>query len=107
MRIRGIITSLAVIMLTAKLGRITYADHEETYYNLNMSRIVQRASENGIQGEYWERADGCKMLGKYIIVACDWNVHPYGSEIETSRGTGIVLDTGDFTGNIVDLAVTW
>ena len=99
--------ALLAVMLTAMLGRITFQDHQETYYNLNMNRIVERAAENGIKGEYWERADGCKMLGTKIIVACDWNVYPYGTEVETSRGTGIVLDTGEFTGRIVDLAVTW
>lgn len=107
LKITRVVGILMAVMLTAKLGRIEYLGHQETYYNLNMSRITQRATEMGIPGEYWERADGCKMLGNKIIVATDWNVYPFGSLIETSRGTGIVLDTGEFTGNIVDLAVTW
>ena len=73
-----------------------------------MGRIVERAKENGIEGDYWVRADGGKMYGEYIIVAADWNLHPYGTVVETSRGLGVVLDThttNDRT--LVDLAVNW
>lgn len=99
---------LLAVMLTASLGKITFNDHPETWYNLKMDRVISRAQENGIVNEYWERADGCKMYGHYIVVAADWNLHPYGSIIQTSRGEGIVLDT--HTANdrtTVDLAVTW
>lgn len=73
-----------------------------------MRRITERARENGIDGDYWERADGCKMYGKYIIVAADWTLHPYGTVIETSRGLGLVLDTHTAKDrSVVDLAVTW
>ena len=105
-KIKGL-TLLLSVMLTATLGRVTYNGHCESWYNLPMRRVVARAYENGIYGEYWERADGCKMLGNKIIVATDWDVYPYGSVIETSRGLGISLDTGKFKGNIVDIATTW
>lgn len=105
---RGIITSLVVIMLTAKLGRITFMDHEETWYNLPMNNVIQKAAENGIYGDYWERADGCKMYGKFII--CAGAPERYGEIIETSRGLGIILDTGDYVKTnptAIDMAVTW
>lgn len=104
MRIR---TLLYAVMLTAALGRIDYNGHQEVWYNLPMRKVVARAERNGICLDYWERKDGCKMYGKYIICACDWDVYPYGSIIDTSRGPGIVFDTGKFKGDLVDVATTW
>ena len=82
----------------------------ETYYNMDMSVIVQVAHSNGIGGEYWIREDGCKMLGDYIICACNRDVHPYGSIVQTSLGAGISLDTGGFAANNptqIDIATNW
>ena len=105
---KRIIPVLLAVVLTARLGVVQYEGHRETFYNLKMNRICSRAAENGIQGTYWERDDGCKMFGDYIIVATDWDKHPYGSFVQTSLGTGIVLDTGSFKDrNTVDLATTW
>jgi 3D (Asp-Asp-Asp) domain-containing protein len=101
---------LTAVVLTAGLGRITYAGHEETWYNLPMGRVLERAAAHGIEIDYWERSDGMKMNGKYIICAGNYKVYPYGSLVETSRGTGIILDTGDFIKdhpNDIDLSVTW
>jgi len=95
-------------MLTARLGTIDYNGHKETYYNLKMTKVCSNAKDNGIYGTYWEREDGCKMYGDYIICAADYDKHPYGSLILTSRGTAIVLDTGTFEDRTtVDLATTW
>lgn len=97
-------------ILTPAGGVCYYNGHKETYYNLDMSYVVETAHNNGIDGEYWVREDGCKMLGEYIIVAAAYSVHPYGSLVETSLGTGIVVDTGAFAKDNVwqlDLAVTW
>ena len=83
---------------------------KETYYNLNMSGVVSNAQAQGIQGEYWVREDGVKMYGDYVIVAANLDTHPRGSTVETSLGTGIVLDTGGFAAsdpNQVDIAVDW
>ena len=83
---------------------------KETYYNLPMQGVVSIAQSRGIEGEYWEREDGCKMYGDYIIVAAHQGVHPYGSIVETSLGQGIVLDTGRFAltnQNQIDIATTW
>ena len=83
---------------------------KETYYNLNMNGVVSNAQAQGIQGEYWIREDGVKMYGDYVIVAANLDTHPRGSTVETSLGTGIVLDTGGFAAsdpNQVDIAVDW
>lgn len=104
--IRGIITLLAVV-LTARAGRITFNGHTETWYNRPMNRVVQRAQDVGIPAEYWERSDGVKMFGPWVIVAADLSVTRY-TRIQTSLGEGIVLDnhtTGD--PNLYDIAVNW
>jgi len=72
--------------------------------------VIQRAQANGITGVYWENADGLKMYGSYIIVAANYDIYPYGSLVNTSRGMGIVLDTGEFikkNPTMIDLAVAW
>ena len=102
------IALLIGLILTAKLGRITFEDHQETWYNLLMHNIVDKAHDNGLDGEYWEREDGCKMLAEYII--CAGAVDRYGECIRTSRGDGLILDTGDFAKKeptTIDIAVTW
>ena len=96
--------------LTARLGTINYQGQKETWYNLPMNRVVQIAKDKGLYGEYWEREDGAKMFGHYVIIAAPYDVHPYGSIVETSLGEGCVLDTGEFAQtnkNQVDIAVTW
>lgn len=82
----------------------------ETYYNLPMDGVIQQARNFGIEGEYWVRDDGVKMYGDYVILACNRDVHPMGTLVETSLGTGISLDTGGFAeGNPTqcDIAVSW
>lgn len=83
---------------------------KETYYNLNMNGVVRMMRNLGYTGEYWVREDGCKMLGDYIMVAANLNLHPRGSIVETSLGEGIVCDTGGFAKRNptqIDIAVTW
>lgn len=96
--------------ITPQSGTFNFEGHTETYYNLDMSVVVQVAQSRGIAGEYHVREDGAKMLGDYIMVAADYSVHPYGSLVNTSLGMGIVVDTGGFiawnpTG--IDIAVSW
>jgi hypothetical protein len=106
--IRGL-TTLFAIVLTAKLGTIQFNDHRETWYNLRMDRIVERADAYyGLHDVYAVREDGVKTYNELVIVAADWNLHPYGTFIETSLGTGIVLDTHTAKDRtIVDIATTW
>lgn len=84
---------------------------KETYYNLNMSRCIYYMQCLGYYEKAWERSDGVKMYGNYIMVAADLREHPKGSLVETSLGTGIVVDTGKFTTNgsgvKIDIAVNW
>lgn len=97
-----------------KRGGVFYGPSgKETYYNLPMGGCIRLMDEAGIEhGEYWVRPDGCKMLGDYIMVAADLSVHPKGTLVETSLGTGIVCDTGTFIymsdgSNWIDIAVNW
>lgn len=94
-----------------KSGGVNWFDgHKETYYNLPMKKVVSNAQKKGIEGEYWEREDGAKMLGDYIMIAADQSIHPYGSIVPTSLGDGIVVDTGTFiqtNPQQIDIAVTW
>ncbi len=96
--------------LTPTGGVYWYGDQKDTWYNLPMEGVIAQAQSNGIYGEYWVRDDGCKMYGDYIILACNRDVHPMGSLVETSLGTGISLDTGAFANANpyqVDIAVGW
>jgi len=105
-----VITTLFAIILTAKLGTIEYNGHTETWYNLPMGKVVERAVANGYDNDYWERADGCKMISHYII--CAGARSRYGEIVQTSRGEGIILDavaieTEQKNPLLIDLAVTW
>lgn len=96
--------------LTQNGGTFEFDGHSETWYNLDMSVVVQVAQSKGIAGEYHVRSDGVKMLGDYIMVAADYSVHPYGSLVNTSLGMGIVVDTGGFVAwnpQNIDVATTW
>lgn len=96
--------------LTAYAGVYYYGDQKETYYNLPMDGVIANAHARGIEGDYWIREDGCKMLGDYIMVAANQSVHPYGSIVQTSLGQGIVVDTGGFAAYNpyqIDIATNW
>ncbi len=102
------------MMLTSQLGRITGpSGGEETYYDLDMGKVVQNMRMMGydeLNYPYWIRDDGCKMLGEYVMVAANLKVHPRGSYVQTSLGTGLVCDTGDFASNNknqIDIATNW
>lgn len=97
-------------VLTAQSGVNYGPSGRETYYNLNMSGVVQIMRGMGNTDEYWVRSDGCKMLGDYIMCAANLSVHPRGSLVESSLGTCIVCDTGGFAYNNpyqLDIATTW
>ena len=97
-------------VLTPRLGTIYGPSGKETYYNLPMGGVVAIMRRMGNTDEYWVREDGVKMLGDYIMVAANLEVHPRGTLVETSLGTGLVCDTGGFaTYNIyqIDIAVDW
>ena len=97
--------------LNAYDGVNYYNGRKETYYNLPMKRIVEKAKAKGIYGEYWVREDGVKMFGHYVMIAAPFDVYPYGTIVEgTSLGDAIVLDTGGFAEknkSQIDVAVDW
>lgn len=110
-----LVSLMLVTPIQAKLNRRDgvnyYKGTKETYYNLNMKRIYERADRNfGSHHKKWIREDGVKCYGPYVIVAAPLDIHPYGSIIETSLGEGIVLDTGAFAEtnkDQIDIAVDW
>ena len=100
--------SVTTLVLTSTIGRIQFQGHQETWYNLPMHNIVAKAQKNGIKGDYWEREDGCKMYGSWII--CAGAKDRYGEVLETSLGYGMILDSGEFAKSnpeAIDIAVTW
>lgn len=97
-------------VLTASAGVNYGPSGKETYYNLDMSGVVDNMRNMGNNDAYWVREDGAKMLGDYVMVAANLDVHPRGSLVETSMGVGIVADTGGFAAgnpNQVDIATAW
>lgn len=89
-------------VLTPSSGVNMFNGRKETYYNLDMSGVVANAKNMGIEGDYWVRSDGVKMYGNYVIVAAQMDK---GTIIETSLGTGIVLDWCQ--AGTIDLATSW
>lgn len=97
-------------VLNSKNGVVNGPSGLESYYNLDMSKIIS-IMPSYTDGYYWVRSDGVKMFGQYVMVAADLNKHPRGSIVETSLGDGIVCDTGAFvhngSGKALDIAVAW
>lgn len=96
--------------LTASKGVNYGPTGKETYYNLNMSGVVDIMKSMGYDEQYWVREDGVKMYGDYVMVAADLNTYPRGSLVESSLGTAIVVDTGSFAAsnpNQLDIATEW
>lgn len=100
-------------VLTKSKGVVNGPSGKETYYNLNMSVIINAMRLMGFteaEYPYWVREDGVKMLGQYVMVAANYEIRPKGSMVESSLGMAIVCDTGSFVKNNptqLDIAVTW
>lgn len=87
--------------LTASKGTIQGPSGKETFYNMDMSFVIEIMHANDVEGKYnnysyWIRDDGCKMFGNYIMIAADLRFRPKGTIVDTSLGKGIVVDTGGF-----------
>ena len=99
--------------ISPSAGSIMGPSGKETYYNLDMSvcvRIMRRMGFSEEEYPYAVRADGVKTLGGYVMVAANLGIRPKGTLIETSVGTGIVVDTGGFAKRNrtqLDIAVNW
>ena len=100
-------------VLNAYVGTVEGPSGKETYYNLPMEYVVYLMRELGYSEEeysYWVRDDGCKMLGDYIMCAAALDIRPKGTILESSLGTCIVCDTGEFVNwnhTQIDIAVDW
>ena len=100
-------------VLSKSKGVVYGPSGKETYYNLDMSgviNIMRRAGYSEADYPYWIREDGVKMLGNYVMVAANYNTRPRGTILESSLGTAIVCDTGGFAHSNptqLDIAVTW
>ena len=99
--------------ISRSAGSIMGPSGKETYYNLNMAvcvRVMRRMGFSEAEYPYEVRADGVKTLGGYVMVAANLGIRPKGTLIETSVGTGIVVDTGGFAKRNktqLDIAVNW
>jgi hypothetical protein len=96
-------------VLTAKIGTIQFEGHKETWYDLNMGRITERADAYyGIEGVYAVSEDGIKTYNGLVICAAHKSV-PYGTIVNTSRGIGVVLDyhTVAEDKTLIDVATDW
>lgn len=107
--------------LTASKGRNRYTidkgngviiERQETYYDLNMSLVVQYRKKDGCgDGTYHVREDGVKVdVDGYILVAANLDRYPLCSVVETSLGLGKVYDTGSFAAKNpeqFDIATDW
>ena len=96
--------------LTARKGVIDYYTNDgehysETWCPLAVGALVENIRKyEGINYEHWTREDGVQMYGPYVMVAADvkqreqWGggredaKYEYGDIVETSLGTGIVID---------------
>lgn len=94
-------------VLTPDAGVNYFYGVMETYYNLDMSGVVEWMHSLGYDYEYWVREDGVKMFGPYVMCAADYDWMPKGSIVETSLGTGIVCDTGLGGWYWYDIATCW
>jgi hypothetical protein len=82
--------------------------HRETYYDLDMSRVMQACGQGGY---YTVRVDGVKVdRDGYAIIAANYGRYPRCSIVETSVGPGKVYDTGGFAAvhpDGFDIATDW
>lgn len=97
-------------VLNRRNGVVIGPSGKESYYNLNMSGVINIMRRMGNNDRYWVRGDGVKMLGDYVMCAADLSIHPRGSHVPTSLGMGVVVDTGTFiySNNMqLDICTAW
>lgn len=104
---RGIVTGLLALVLTAKLGVLEVDGRKESWYDLPMQNVVDKAQDMGIPCDYWVRDDGVKMFGQWVIVAAHKSKTRY-TRVQTSLGEGIILDYHCVDDpNLYDIATDW
>jgi hypothetical protein len=86
------------------LASQTPSGYKETYYNLRMDGCLRLMGLD--QSLASVREDGVKTYDGYVMVASpNLSAYPKGSYVETTLGTGIVVDYCP-SGNL-DIATTW
>ena len=96
--------------LSKSAGVFNGPSGKESFYNMNMSNVVNAMRARGNNARYWVREDGVKMLGDYVMVAANLSIRPKGTILPTSLGMGIVVDTGSFASRNptqLDIATAW
>ena len=96
--------------LSKSAGVFNGPSGKESFYNMNMSNVVNAMRARGNNARYWVREDGVKMLGDYVMVAANLSIRPKGTILPTSLGMGIVVDTGSFAARNptqLDIATAW
>ena len=74
-------------VLSKSKGVVNGPSGRETYYNLNMTSVInsmRRAGYSEAEYPYWVREDGVKMLGNYVMVAAP-------SELSIIDPLGLIL----------------
>lgn len=100
------------IIYTVTKSNGTVVERKETYYDLNMGRVMENAARTcGVQPTYRVREDGVKVdADGYVLVAANLSKYPRCSTVETSVGPGKVYDTGTFArtnSEQFDIATDW
>lgn len=99
--------------LTASRGVFHGPSGREKWYNLDMTNIVEIMRARGYDEEqypYYVREDGVKMFGDYVMIAANTILRPKGTIMETSLGTGMVVDhcaASESEHTLIDIAVNW
>ena len=79
-------------VLTKKGGVNYYHGQKETYYNLPMDKVYEKADKNlGSWHKKWTRSDGVKMYACYVVLAVPFDVYPFGT---TQHGGFVDLEDG-------------
>lgn len=99
--------------LTKDAWVFNWPSGRETYYNLDMSGVVQMMRKKGYSEKeypYHVRKHWVKMLGDYVMVAANLKTRPKGTRLPTSLWEWIVCDTWGFVKkhpNWLDIATNW
>lgn len=104
--------SRGAVIYTATRSDGVMVDRKETYYDLNMQRVMENAARYcGVQPTYTVREDGVKVdADGYVLVAANLSRYPRCSVVQTSVGAGKVYDTGEFArtnAEQFDIATDW
>lgn len=98
--------------LTQSAWRINWPSGQETYYNMDMSGVINNFMKPlwYTMKDYRVREDGVKMLWKYVMVAANQKIRPRWTILRTSLWKWIVCDTWSFASTNpkqLDIAVNW